>query len=219
MSSETEKSELLNQFQEYLEQSNLDSFSANNQPDLNSLLSELVALKSEVKAESRQFKNTLDTLSSALDTLQDDNKRLSKELDESTQRLELHKDDFSKTMLLELVNIYDRLSDGMDILQAYQPVKSIFRSSREQDIKFIGKFSQGQRMTLSYFDQLFKRYQVRKIDCIGERFDPTTMNATETISDKRTDDGVVLEELRTGFLYKNNVLRLAEVKVNSVKIL
>ncbi len=219
MTTETQKSELLEQFQSYLEQNNFDSFASENQPDLNTLLSELTGLKSEVKAESRQFKNTLDTLGSALDAVQDDNKALAVELAESAKRLEQQQDEIVRTMLLEFIDIYDRLNIGIEALQNYRPIDSLFKSSRKQDINFIKRFEQGQLMTLKRINQLLQKYQVRSINCVGKMLDPTTMSAIETTTDKRVENGMVLEELRTGFLYKNKVLRLAEVKVNSVKIL
>ena len=58
MTTEAQKTELLEDFQKYLEQSHPEPFASGEQPDLNTLLSELTGLKTEVKAESRQFKNT-----------------------------------------------------------------------------------------------------------------------------------------------------------------
>lgn len=214
MTTETQKSELLEEFQNYLQQSHLEPLASNEQPDLHTLLSEMVGLKTEVKAESRQFKNTLDTLSTALEAVQDDNKTLSAEFTANTQRLELQQSAIIKAMLLEVVDIYDRLSTSLDVLQNYQPVKSLFKSSRKKDISFIKRFKEGQAMTLRRFEQLLQQYQVRSIDCVGILLDPVTMSAVETGHNPKLDNGIVLEELRKGFLFKDQVLRLAEVKVN-----
>jgi len=216
MTTEAEKKDLLEQFQTYLNQSNLKSLETNEQPDLNTLLRELAGLKTEVKAESRQFKNTLDTLSSALTTVQKDNEFLSAELIESTQRLDKQHTEIIRTMLLDFVDIYDRLSIGRDILENYQPVESLFKNSRKKDIHFNKRFQQGQGMTLKRFDQLLQRYQVRSIDCVGKQFDPVTMHAVETACFPKFENGIVMEELRKGFLFKDQVLRLAEVRVNKI---
>ncbi len=218
MATEIQKNELLEQFQSYLQLNSLDSFASDGQPDLNTLLSELTGLKSEVKAESRLFKSTLDTLSSALISVQDDNKVLADQLEESDQRLERQQDETVRAMLLEFIDVYDRITTGIEVLQNYRPVDTLFKSSRQRDIDFIKGFGEGQLMLLKRFDQLLQKYQVRIIDSVGKKLDPTTMSAIETTSDKRIENGMVVEELRTGFLYKNKVLRLAEVKVNSVKI-
>jgi molecular chaperone GrpE len=216
MTTEAEKKDLLEQFQSYLDQSNLVSLETNEQPDLNTLLRELVGLKTEVKAESRQFKNTLDTLSSALITMQEDNKSLSAERIESTQRLDKQHTEIIRSMLLDFVDIYDKLSIGRDILENYRPVETLFKSSRKKDIHFIKRFKQGQGMTLKRFDQLLQRYQVSSIDCVGNLFDPVTMHAVETACFPKLENGIVMEELRKGFLFQDQVLRLAEVRVNKI---
>ena len=216
MTTETQKSELLEQFQNYLEQSNAEPFSSNEQPDLSTLLSELTGLKTEVKTESRQFKNTLDTLSTALTSVQDDNKALSAELTGYAERLEQQQHKIMRTMLLDIVDIYDRLTAGVDVLQNYHPVASLFKRSRDKDVRFVTRFKEGQIMIVRRFEQLFQQYQVRTIDCLGKLLDPLTMSAVETGHDPTLDNGIVLEELRKGFLFQDQVLRLAEVKVNKI---
>jgi molecular chaperone GrpE len=203
MTTESQKSELLEDFRNFLEQSNLDPLTTSEQPDLNTLLSEMVGLKTEVKAESRQFKNTLDSLGSALTTVQNNNETLEKQQREITQ-----------TMFLDIIDIYDRLSAGMEILQKYRPVASMFKRSRDKDISFILRFKEGQVMTVRRFEQLLQRYQIRPIDCVGKLLDPVTMSAVETEHNPKLENGIVLEEMRRGFLFQDQVLRLAEVKVN-----
>ncbi|MCK5189386.1 MAG: nucleotide exchange factor GrpE [Methylococcales bacterium] len=216
MTTDAEKSELLEDFQKYLEQSNLEQLALQESPDLHTLLSEITGLKAEVKAESRQFKNTLDTLSSALTAVQDDNKTLSAELAGYARRLEQQHTEIIRTMLLEMIDIYDRLSIGIDVLQNYRPVESLFKNSRKKDVHFIKRFKQGQIMTIKRLDQLLQRYQVRPIDCLGLLLDPVTMRAVETSCIPEFKNGMVMEELRKGFLFKDQVLRLAEVRVNKI---
>jgi molecular chaperone GrpE len=214
MTTDAQKNELLEDFRNYLEQSRLEAFAVQEQPDLHTLLSEMAGLKTEVKAESRQFKSTLDTLSSALTTVQEDNKTLAAELAAHAERMEQQQRQIMRTMLLDIVEIYDRLTAGLEALQNYRPVSSLFKRSRDQDVRFIRHFKEGQAMTVRRFEQLLQQYQVRPIDCVGQLFDPVTMSAIETGYDPKLENGIVLEELRKGFLLQDQVLRLAEVKVN-----
>jgi len=218
MSTEVQKNELLEDFQKYLEQNNLDFLTAQEQPDLNSLLSEMTGLKTEVKTEARQFKNTLDTLSSALTIVQEDNKTLAAELVAYGQRLEQQQEKLMRTMLLQMVDMYDRLNTGVEVLQNYQPVNRLFKKTRPKDVHFIERFKEGQMMTLRRFEQTLSEYQVRVIDCVGKRLYPVTMSAVETEQDVTQENGLVLQELRKGFLFKGQVLRLAEVKVNKINL-
>ena len=206
MTTESQKIDLLTEFQHYLEQNQSESLNdAHSQPDLNSLLSEITALKTEIKLESRQFKSTLESLNLALETTKEDKKSL-----------ELQCSVITQNMLLEMLDIYDHLKTGIQILNDYQPINRLFISSRKKDTQFINRFKQGQLMMLKRFNHLLQHYQIEAIHCDGQLFDPTTMTALETIKDPSIENGIVVEELRTGFLYKKQILRLAEVKVNKL---
>jgi molecular chaperone GrpE len=214
--SDTQKNRLLEEFQTYLEQTDLAHTLSEEQPDLSTLFSEMAGLKSEVKAESRHFKVTLDTLSDALTALRTDNKVLADELATHSDRLQQARNETLRTVLLEMVDIYDRLTVGFGILQNYNPVSSLFSHSTKQDVRFIESFKEGQAMTLKRFEQLLQRHQVYAIDCVGKLLDPRTMSAVEISQDPNLDNGIVTEELRKGFLFEEHVLRLAEVKVNKL---
>lgn len=217
MSTKEQKTALLQEFQNYLQQNQPELYTTQEQPDLHTLLSELTGLKTEVKAESRQFKNTLDTLATALDTVQADNKSLVAELAASDQRLEQQQAEMLRTILMEMVELYDRVHNGLGALENYQPVNALFKHSQKKDVRFIQRFKEGQQMTLRRFEQLLQQNQVRPIDCVGLSLDPLLMSAVEVVHESELANGVVLEELRKGFLYKDQVLRLAEVKVNKIK--
>jgi len=217
MTTEAQKTELLEEFQKYLQQDQAEQLTAHEQPDLHTLLLELTELKAEVKAESRQFKNTLDTLKTALDMAQDNNKLLAAELLGQTEQQEKKQAEYIRLMLLEMVDLYDRLVSGTDVLENYRPAKALFKPSRKKDVRFIERFKEGQVMSIRRFEQLLHSHQVREIECVGKLLDPVTMAAVETCDDSNHRNGIVLEVLRKGFLYQNQVLRLAEVKVNKTK--
>ena len=214
--SDLQKKRLLEEFETYLAQTDLTETLGTEPPDLSTLLSEMAGLKSEVKAEARHFKATLDTLSGALNTLQANNKTLSDQLAANSDHLESVRSETQRTVLLDMVDIYDRLSVGFGVLQNYNPVSSLFSHSKKQDIRFIDTFKEGQSMTLKRFEQLLQRYHVNAIDCLGKPLDPRTMSAVEISQNPKLDNGIVVEELRKGFLFEEKVLRLAEVKVNKI---
>ncbi|MEY3758547.1 MAG: hypothetical protein RIR39_38, partial [Pseudomonadota bacterium] len=211
--SDSQKKRLLEEFQSYLEHTDLDQTPADVPPDLNSLLGEMAALKTEVKVQSRHFKSTLDTLAETLTVVQADNKGLIAELDLHGAQLQQKRSETLRTVLLDIVEIYDRLTVGSAMLQNYRPVASLFGHSKKQDVDFIESFKEGQTMILRRFEQLLQRHGVYSIACVGKLLDPHTMSAVEIGNDVKIENGVVLEELRTGFLFEEKVLRLAEVKV------
>ena len=216
MTDETPQNALLTSLQHYLEQTDFAHLTAIEQPDLTTLFNDLAGLKSEVKAESRQFKTTLDSLSEALATLQADNQTLRAELAASAERLEQQRREVQSSMLLDIIDIYDRLSEGYRTLQNYRPIAGLFKHSKPQDVRFIESFGKGQEITLKRFEQWLQRRRVYPIDCVGKLFDAHSMTTLEIGHDPELENGIVLEELRTGFLYEAQILRLAEVKVNKL---
>jgi molecular chaperone GrpE len=210
------QSELLESLQQYLQQTDFAHLAAVDQPDLTTLFTDLAGLKSEVKAESRQFKATLDTLSEALSVLTADNQALAAQLSSAAERLQQQRRETERAVLLELVDIYDRLSEGYRVLQNYRPVDSLFNHSKKQDVRFIESFGKGQEITLKRLEQLLQRRRVYPLECLGKPFDARTMTTLDIGQDPQLENGIVLEELRKGFLFEDQVLRLAEVKVNKL---
>jgi molecular chaperone GrpE len=215
MINDEQKQHLLAQFQSYLEQTQLDLAKANEPPDLATLLTEMAGLKAEVKAETRQFKQALDLLNSSLASLEEDNKALRAQLALRDQQGQLQQLAMTKKLLLEVCEFYDRLQTGLSLLENYRPRRSLFKRSLSQDLRLLESFKQGQIMTLRRVEQFLQRYQVSVIECVGKRFDPLTMNARETTYQPKYGPGIVLEELRKGFMIQDQVLRLADVKVSS----
>lgn len=211
-----QKKRLLEEFQSYLEYAELEQMPSGIAPDLHTLLGEMAGLKAEVKAESRHFKSTLDTLGDALAAVQADNKALTDELATHETHLQQQRNEVLRAVLLDIVDIYDRLSVGNAMLQKYRPVDALFSHSKKQDVDFIASFKEGQSMTLRRFEQLLQRHRVYPIECVGKMLDPRTMSAVEIANDATLDNGIVIEELRKGFLFEDQVLRLAEVKVNKL---
>jgi molecular chaperone GrpE len=72
---------------------------------------------------------------------------------------------------------------------------------------------QGVEMTLRQFQAFLEKHNVVKIKALGEKFDP---RAHEVMFQEETDqapDETVLEELQSGYLLQDRVLRPALVKV------
>ncbi|SJM94257.1 nucleotide exchange factor GrpE [Crenothrix polyspora] len=212
--SDAHKNRLLEEFQSYLQNVDFSQLAEEQPPDLNSLLNELASLKSEVKAQSRHFKSTLDALAEAVTVLQADNTRLTAELCLHDTYLQQQRNTLLRTLLTDIVDVYDRLGVGLAILQNHKPVSSFF--GKKPDDRFLNSVKDGQAITLKRLENLLQRHHVLPIECVGKAIDPHTMNAVEIGNNPKLANGVVIEELRKGFLFENDVLRLAEVKVNKL---
>ena len=216
MTDENPQNTLLSSLQQYLDHTDFAHLTAVEQPDLSALFNDLAGLKSEVKAEARQFKATLDTLSDAVATLRADNQALRDELTAGAERMQQQRREVQCAMLLDIIDIYDRLSAAYQTLQNYRPVNGLFKHSKKQDVLFIESFGKGQEITLKRIEQWLQRRRVYPIDCVGKLFDAHSMTTQEIGRDPELENGIVLEELRKGFLFETQILRLAEVKVNKL---
>ncbi|AEF99372.1 nucleotide exchange factor GrpE [Methylomonas methanica] len=216
MTAENPQNELLASLEQYLQQTDFAHLTALEQPDLTALFTDLAGLKSEVKAESRQFKATLDSLNEAQEILKIDNQSLAEQLAAANQRLHQQRRELEREVFLEVVDIYDRLNEGYRMLQNYRPIDGLFNHSKKQDVRFIEGFAKGQGITLKRLEQLLQRHRIIPMDCVGKPFDAHSMTTLDIGRDPKLENGIVLEELRKGFLYENQVLRLAEVKVNKL---
>jgi len=116
---------------------------------------------------------------------------------------------------LLILDIRDRIEQG---ITASEKVRSSWLGKIAGAEKGRETLIEGQKMTMRNLDRLLASYGVSPIETAGKEFDPFIMRAVEV--EKRSDftNGVVLEEIRKGFLLNGQILRPAEVKVNKGKV-
>jgi len=81
-----------------------------------------------------------------------------------------------------------------------------------------GNLSDGEKKGIALvrgqFEEILKKEGVVEIPALGKRFDSNLHECLLRGGVLEKDDGVVLEVLQKGYLFKNRVLRHAKVKVN-----
>ena len=70
-------------------------------------------------------------------------------------------------------------------------------------------------MINTQIQQILENYGVKKIEALNKPFDPTIHAAIETIEKEGIEAGIVVEEVVTGYMYKDRVLRPSMVKVSA----
>ena len=206
---ESTKERITAQFRAYLDTYQVDE--ETQQTDLFSLFTELAALRNEVKLESRQVKNALDLFKGTFDTLQSSHDQLTHELEHSRNEQSRQIRENTRTLLLAFLDVYDRLEAGMTTLNSYTS-SWIHLCKREN--RLIRGLQEGQAMTLRRLDKLLASYGVRPLEVLNKPLDPHCMRAVEVDSQPKVKNGIVTGELRKGFMWEEEVLRPAEVKVN-----
>jgi len=206
------KEQLMERFGAYLDATNEPPADMPAEaPDLFTLLAELAALKSEVKLESRQVKAALEQFRELFDGLRRANARLEEELGQRREQDQASRHLEERGLLLELLDLRDRLQAGRDQARRYSPG---WLARRGGAAGFVGGMADGLQMNLDRLDGILGRRGVRPLETLDRAFDPQTMHAAEIVRRADRPTGTVLGEIRRGFLYHGRLLRPAEVIVN-----
>ena len=105
-----------------------------------------------------------------------------------------------------LADFLMQLIDTLDIFD-----KAVNKQTDDEKLK---QFLDGFVMINKSFKQILERNGVKPIEALGKPFDPAYHSAIETVEVEGTESNVVVEELMTGYIYKDRVLRPSMVKVS-----
>ena len=103
----------------------------------------------------------------------------------------------------------------LDNLQrAYQ---SIQNDENLKDNKDLNKFLKNIEIVQKDLISIFEKNNIKKINCINEKFDPNSHQAMLEIEDEKVNPGTVLQEIQPGYFYKDRLLRPSFVAVAKKK--
>ncbi len=207
------KQALLSRFQAYLDTAETAALESQTETsDLYSIFVEVAGLRSEVRTESRLVKEALDQFRGVFDMLQASQANVQQELDRARSAERDQADAALRPLLLDVVDLRDRLFAALKSAAAARPgwLGRLWRRPASGD----AAWQEGLRMTLRRLDQVLLDRQVVPVQLVGLPFDPRRARVVATVADSSTADGTVLEEVRAGFLWDDQVLRTADVIVS-----
>ncbi|HTR15492.1 MAG TPA: nucleotide exchange factor GrpE [Acetobacteraceae bacterium] len=180
--------------------------------DLFSVFVEVSALRSEVRTESRLVKEALDQFRGVFDTLQASQATLQRELDRARAETRDQAQATLRPLLLDVIDLRDRLLAALNLSAAVRPRwrDRLWR----WDASGAVAWQEGLRMTLRRLDQVLLDRRVVAAQLLGRPFDARLARVIGTTPDPSVPEGTVLEEVRPGFLWDDQVLRTAEVIVS-----
>lgn len=103
----------------------------------------------------------------------------------------------------------DFLMELIDVIDIFD--KAVNVKTEDEKLK---KFLSGFEMVNKTFKQILSNNGVEQIEAIGKPFDPSFHSAIETVQVEGVEPNIVVEEIMTGFTYKDRVLRPSMVKVS-----
>ena len=180
--------------------------------DLFTLFVELAATRNEVRTESRLVKDALDQFRTVFATLQSSQATLEQELKRAHADARTNERSALRPMLLDLLDLRDRLTAG---LQQPEPTPRWIDRLCQRRSAQGATLRDGLAITLRRLERMLADRRVIKIEAIDRRFDPRLARAVGTAHNPAVGDGVVVEEFRAGFTWDDELLRTAEVIVNT----
>jgi molecular chaperone GrpE len=209
------KESLLDQLRQYLEGIDGMPISAPDpgsaEADLFTVFVELAAVRNEVRTESRLVKEALDQFRTVFGTLQSSHATLEQELKRLQAEARERGQELLRPLLLDLLDLRDRLDAA---LRAPAAPASRWLDRWRKPRAEPEHWREGIGITVRRLDRKLAERRVSRIELVGRRFDPRLAHAVGTRQDASVAPGVVVDEVRAGYLWDDELLRIAEVIVN-----
>ncbi len=178
--------------------------------DLRDLFAEFAALRQEIRLQNREQARAGRELAAAAERYDAATRRGER----GDETLAAFKQRVSRTAedrcLLETLEVRDALVRGRDAAVRLRDRPRLFGRPPRGAAGVV----EGSELAIGRFDRMLSRFDVRSVQTVGCPFDGRVMHAVEARRVDRIGDGEVIEELRSGFVRRDDVLRLADVAVN-----
>ncbi len=146
----------------------------------------------------------------------EESKKQAQEYLESLKRLKADFDNFRKREMAYRQNFVQNANRDL-IFKLLSPLDDLEKALHEKNKKDADSvFLHGVDLIYRKLLSLLKDEGVSPIKAVGEKFDPEFHEALMTVSLTDREDFEVVEEIRRGYRYKDEVLRPSQVKVNRV---
>ena len=180
--------------------------------DLRDLFAEFAALRQEIRLQNREQARAGRELAAAagrFDTAAHQVERGDETLAAFERRVARTAED---RCLLETLEVRDALVRGRRAAVRLRDRPRLFGWPPRGAAGVV----EGYELAIGRVDRMLSRLDVRRVETMGRRFDGRVMQAVEARRVERVGDGLVVEELRSGFVRHDDVLRPADVAVNRI---
>ena len=125
--------------------------------------------------------------------------RLLAEYDNYRKRSQKEKDglyaDIKSDTVAKFLPVYDNL------------VRALAQSTEDE------AYRRGVEMIMAQFNTTLEKLGATRIDCLGQKFDPSLHNAVMHVEDEEKGENEIVEVFQEGFMMGEKVIRFAMVKV------
>lgn len=158
----------------------------------------------EVVSVPKEEFDALTAKAAECEALRDKYLRAQAEFENARKRLEKDKSDFVRYANDGLIAEFLPMFDNLELAERHINEAKDFKAVRE-----------GVDMIQSQIQKVLKDIGVERVKTTGEKFDPHFHEAIEMeeTDDKGKDDGIIVAELKPGYIFNGRLLRPASVKI------
>ncbi|MFQ5951909.1 MAG: nucleotide exchange factor GrpE [Candidatus Omnitrophota bacterium] len=102
----------------------------------------------------------------------------------------------------------DLISQLFPIVDNFDMALAAMEKAKDKEAVMVGI-----KLVQKEFHRILDENGVEKIKTVGEHFDPHVHEAVSTVETEEHPDGIILEEVRAGYLLNKRLLRPAQVRV------
>ena len=162
----------------------------------------------DVESEEEDTKETeVDILKEEIKTLKEEKIRVLAEMENLRKRFEREKIDSIKYGSVNFAR--DVLSPGDNLERALSVI-----NEEEEQSQSIKNLIEGLLMVKKELSTALEKNGITKIDSLDKKFDPNLHQAMMEIENDDLDEGVVVQEIQTGYMMHDRLLRPAMVGVS-----
>mgnify|MGYP001377245079 CR=1 FL=1 len=148
-------------------------------------------------------------LQKELDALTEENKKLTDRM----LRLQAEYENYKRRT--EKEKIAERKYKAQDLAVELLPIIDNFERALQTEVSEENKsFLEGMQMIYQQLQTALESQGIEKIDAVNKEFDPNMHHAVMQVEEEDMESNIVVEELQTGYMLKDKVIRPAMVKVN-----
>lgn len=162
--------------------------------------------KSNIK-KKENLKINLENLQNELKKSKDENLRYLAEIDNLRKRFEKEREDIFQYAVTDFANEIILVTDNF--VRVLDSISLIKKNSNDN----VKPLIDGIDLIFKDFLKTLEKFEIKKIDCLGKKFDPNFHEAvSEEINDEK-EEGEIIKIVQTGYLIKDRLLRPASVVI------
>lgn len=191
------------------------------QKSIQSLEKMVLLLTDQLQRQTKTYQQAFSDMKQMMEVLESDKIFLQNQWNERQLANEATVDkvrlDNLKPVLMHIIDMYDRLIAGLNNIQYLAENNSghfWYRWRVKPGLPQISALAEGQSMLVERILSILAQYGISKVPTVSLPFDPHCMEALAIRHDQQYANKLVLEEVQSGFVLGNQVLRTAKVIVN-----